>query len=86
MNFRFFLIFYSFYILLVFNNFIMVKDVIDNGNFILKRFVEVNGFGFFINFDDVFVYIIVDGNMKCILDIEYCMVGVDILDNILDYF
>ncbi|AFC58273.1 AAA family ATPase [Vibrio cholerae] len=85
-NSRFFLTSHSPYILSAFNNFIMAKDVIDNGNFTLKRFVEVNGSGSPINFDDVSAYTIVDGNTKCISDTEYRMVGADILDNISDHF
>lgn len=85
-NTRFFLTSHSPYILSAFNNFIMANDVIENGNYTLDKFNEVNGSGSPINFDDVSAYTIIDGSTQDISDDEYRMIGGDVLDNISEHF
>jgi len=83
---NFFLTSHSPYILSALNNFIMAGDAIDSGKLTEDEFVEMNGSGLPIKFDDVAAYTIINGVVSSITDDEYRMVGGDMLDGISEHF
>jgi hypothetical protein len=83
---NFFITSHSPYILSALNNFILAGDAVANGSLTAEEFVEMNGSGQPINFDDVSAYTIINGIVSPIKDDEYRMVGGDILDGISEHF
>jgi predicted ATPase len=82
----FFITSHSPYILSALNNFILAGDAINEGKLTNEQFVELNGLGLPIQFEDVAAYTITDGILKSITDEEYRMVGGDILDGVSEHF
>jgi hypothetical protein len=81
----FFITSHSPYILSALNNFILAGDAINEGKLTNEQFVELNGLGLPIQFEDVAAYTITDGILKSITDEEYRMVGGDILDGVSEH-
>ncbi len=82
----FFITSHSPYILSALNNFILAGDAINEGKLTNEQFIELNGLGLPIQFEDVAAYTITDGILKSITDEEYRMVGGDILDGVSEHF
>lgn len=83
---KFFITSHSPYILSALNNFILAGDYISKGDITLADFKKINGNGAPINFEDVSAYTIENGRTESIVDIEYRMIGGDLLDHVSEHF
>jgi len=83
---QFFMTSHSPYILSAFNNLILAHDAITEGNLTLEAFEKINGPSSPIKFEDVAAYTINNGVSESIADIEYRMIGGDMLDSVSEHF
>lgn len=83
---QFFMTSHSPYILSAFNNLILANDAITEGNLTLDKFVKINGPSSPVLFDDVAAYTINNGISESIADLEYRMIGGDMLDSVSEHF
>lgn len=83
---KFFITTHSPYIISALNNFIMADEKISEGAITEADFIQINGGGRPIKFDDVSAYSMSNGEAKSICDEEYKMVGASMLDGISEHF
>lgn len=82
----FFITTHSPYIISALNNFILAGDKVSSGAMTEGEFVEINGGGRPIQFDDVSAYTMNNGEARSIKDKEYRLIGAEMLDSISEHF
>lgn len=83
---NFFLTSHSPYILSALNNFILAGDAVKKEVLTEQEFINMNGSGRPIDFEDIAAYTIVNGRVTSIKDNDYRMLGADMLDGISEHF
>lgn len=83
---KFFITTHSPYIISALNNFILAADKVSEGVMTEEEFIDINGGGRTIAFDDVSAYSMSNGEALSISDADYRMIGASMLDNISEHF
>ena len=82
----FFITTHSPYIISALNNFILAADKIKDHSITINEFTKLNGSGLPIKFEDVSAYTMSNGEAESINDMDYRMIGADMLDSISEHF
>lgn len=83
---NFFITTHSPYIISALNNFILAADKIKDKTLTTKEFTKLNGSGLPIKFEDVSAYSMSNGEATSISDLDYRIIGADMLDGISEHF
>jgi len=84
---NFFLTTHSPYILSAINNFILADNIVNKQKKLsLDEFIDINGSGLPIAFNDISAYTIDNGVLQSIKDKEFEMVGGEILDSVSEHY
>ena len=86
LNVGFFLTSHSPYVLSALNNHILAGEAQAAGKLTSEEYTKMNGSGVPIRFEDVAAYTISKGTAESLADVEYRMIGGDMLDDVSEHF